>query len=370
MSTTPAMDKIQDIYIAFYGRPADPAGQAYWAQQLNDAQGNLSNVINAFANSGEYHERYGHLSTYELVQGLYQQILGREGEAAGVQFYHDEVETGRLSTGEVALAILAGAQGKDADTLANRKLVAERFTDELTTQSLPYNTLEHINAAKALLNGINSGTTPDAIEQLLGTALHAFTEQTSVSFTLDEADAIATPINSIFSDYHDVDAVEVTFTDEQISGVLHIPQVPAYTLAIGERMEIWYVLTFALDETEGNDLALRFSLPTEPRAEGSFAIYPLGAFADDTADQSIISSNNPLHSEWLALDLDSRANTLSFEFHPTDISHYLEQNNSALFADAVEQMAAEHLSWVQAIGINLDIYSEGNAVHSFIYMLE
>jgi len=51
-----------------------------------------SDIINVFAYSHEYQERYGHLSTYALLKGLYQQILGRDGEAAGIRFYHEQAQ--------------------------------------------------------------------------------------------------------------------------------------------------------------------------------------------------------------------------------------------------------------------------------------
>jgi len=369
MPTSTEMNTIQDIYIAFYGRPADPDGQVFWAQQLADAQGDVSSIIDAFANSDEYHDRYGQLNTPELIQSLYQQILGREGEAAGVAFYQEEVEAGRISLGGVALAILAGAQGGDADTLANRKLAADLFTAAVSDQSLVYNN-EMIIAAKSFLEDITKDSSPETIEQLLETTLASFTGQTYLSFMLDEAEAIATPIDSIFEDYHDVDRVEVSFSEEEISGTLYIPQMPDYAQEVGEYMEIWYVLTFDVDASEGNDLVLRFSLPTEFNSDGSFAIYPLGTLAAESDSLEVISTFTTPSTELLAFDFDAQENRIHFELDAASLAQHLDQNDSPVFADAVTQMNADTLSWVQAIGINLDLSNQGNAVNSFIYMLE
>jgi S-layer protein len=53
MAAAQYYDQIQKAYIAYYGRPADPAGQDYWATQLDKAGGNLDVIINAFGNSVE-----------------------------------------------------------------------------------------------------------------------------------------------------------------------------------------------------------------------------------------------------------------------------------------------------------------------------
>jgi len=363
------MDTIQNIYIAFYGRPADPDGQAFWARELAEAQGDVSSIINAFANADEYHDRYGHLSTSELIQGLYQQILGREAEAAGVAFYQEEVEAGRISLGELALAILDGALGGDGDTLEKRKLAADLFTEAVSDQSLDYSG-EMIDAAKTFLENISGETSPETIEQLLDTTLASVPVLTSFTFELDETEAIPTPIDSVFADYHDVDRVEISFSEDEISGTLHIPQVPAYSRQAGEYMEIWYVLTFDVNATEGNDLVLRFSLPAESHSEGGFAIYPLGNFAADSDSLEVISTLATPSTELLAFDFDAQDNRIHFELDADGLAQHLDQNDSPVFADAVTRMNVDTLSWVQAIGINLDISSEGNAINSFIYMLE
>ena len=53
---------VQKAYVAYYGRPADPAGQTYWAQRMDSEGQSLDAIIGAFGNSDEFNRRYGGLT--------------------------------------------------------------------------------------------------------------------------------------------------------------------------------------------------------------------------------------------------------------------------------------------------------------------
>ncbi|MBR9830145.1 MAG: DUF4214 domain-containing protein, partial [Oceanospirillales bacterium] len=157
MATQASLDQIQNLYIAFYGRPADAAGQTYWADELEAANGDLSAIINAFASSEEYQRNYGDLEAAELVNALYQQILGRDAEQEGLDFYVAELAAGTITEGEIALAILNGAQGDDTAVLENRKAVADAFTAEVEAAGKAYGE-EQEAAAKAIIAAVDANT--------------------------------------------------------------------------------------------------------------------------------------------------------------------------------------------------------------------
>ena len=50
-------DDVQKIYIAYYGRPADAVGLAFWESQLEATDGNLSTIIGSFGASPEFDAR-------------------------------------------------------------------------------------------------------------------------------------------------------------------------------------------------------------------------------------------------------------------------------------------------------------------------
>ena len=101
---------IQNAYLAYYGRPADPGGLDYWAGRLKDAGGNLDEIIAAFGNSAEFTERFGMLENTELVNAIYQRLFKRDADPAGLEFYQDLLESGEKHLGSIALDIFNGVQ--------------------------------------------------------------------------------------------------------------------------------------------------------------------------------------------------------------------------------------------------------------------
>ena len=49
MAVADHFDAVQKLYIAFYQRPADPAGLKYWATRLDAANGDATEIIDSFA---------------------------------------------------------------------------------------------------------------------------------------------------------------------------------------------------------------------------------------------------------------------------------------------------------------------------------
>lgn len=48
MAASDYMDQVQKLYIAYFGRPADPTGLNYWSSQVNAAGGNMVVAIAGF----------------------------------------------------------------------------------------------------------------------------------------------------------------------------------------------------------------------------------------------------------------------------------------------------------------------------------
>ncbi|MFL9903371.1 DUF4214 domain-containing protein [Paraburkholderia fungorum] len=131
MAAAQYYDEVQQAYLAYYGRPADPAGLAYWATQLNNAGGNLNSIINAFGTSAESTALYGGSNTAAQITAIYQTLFGRTPDAAGLNFYVNGIATGQFTLASVALNIYYGAQGADATALAAKLTYADAFTNAL-----------------------------------------------------------------------------------------------------------------------------------------------------------------------------------------------------------------------------------------------
>src|SRR5262249_26112213 len=124
-----AQNYVQAAYVSYYGRPADPAGMLYWAGRMDAEGGSLSSIIAAFGNSDEVNRRYGGLDFMTLVTKIYQQILGRAPDPAGLNFYVSELQAGRRTLQTITLDVLNGATTPpDSTIVANRMAVATYYT--------------------------------------------------------------------------------------------------------------------------------------------------------------------------------------------------------------------------------------------------
>ncbi|ARU55010.1 hypothetical protein OLMES_0923 [Oleiphilus messinensis] len=118
--------QVMSAYIAYYGRMPDSAGLAFWSDQL-DQQGSLDAIIQAFGTSDEFERNFGALDHSALVNNLYQQAFGRDADPAGLAFYVDELDNNRLTLQSVALFIVGGAQNEDDDTISNRITASSHY---------------------------------------------------------------------------------------------------------------------------------------------------------------------------------------------------------------------------------------------------
>ncbi len=134
MAVSNYFDAIQKVYIAFYQRPADPAGLYYWAQRADVAGGDMTKIINAFATSEEAGRLYGTIDASTIsavIDQVYQALFNRAPDAAGKQFYVDGFTAGTFTAGTIVLNILDGARNGDAVAIQNKLEAASLFTKAL-----------------------------------------------------------------------------------------------------------------------------------------------------------------------------------------------------------------------------------------------
>ncbi|WP_442488316.1 DUF4214 domain-containing protein [Halomonas litopenaei] len=159
------LDIVQSLYVAYYGRPADPSGLQYWAERLQASEGKLGEIINAFGNSPEYTENLGSVDSPSQVNALYQQLFGRDAEEEGLNFYTNMLDSGEKSLAEIALAISEAARGSDRTTFEGRTVAANAFTQELDTQDEvdAYSTERGVDIGRAYLQRIDEQNPVDNV---------------------------------------------------------------------------------------------------------------------------------------------------------------------------------------------------------------
>ncbi|MGF6446105.1 beta strand repeat-containing protein [Paraburkholderia youngii] len=132
MAAAQYYEEVQQAYLAYYGRPADPAGQEYWAMRLDNAGGNLSSIINEFGTSTESTALYGGSNLAAQITAIYQTLFGRAPDAEGLNFYQHGINTGEFTLASVALNIYYGATGTDKAQLDAKQAYADAFTNALS----------------------------------------------------------------------------------------------------------------------------------------------------------------------------------------------------------------------------------------------
>ena len=188
------MATIQGIYVALFGRPADPLGLNYF----NEATGNGANLdaIGDLASTDEYQDRFDGLTNNEIITQIYQDLFGRDPEAAGLEFFVAALNNGTLNINNIAIAILDGAQGDDAAVVANKVAAADAFTAALDTELEigAYKGDAAAEIARNLLSGITADedTIPDA--DAIAAAVAEILTRTTAGETYELDDAAANEI--------------------------------------------------------------------------------------------------------------------------------------------------------------------------------
>lgn len=128
MATQESLARVQELYVAYYGRPADQEGQQYWADRLDDE--GESAIINSFGNSAEYEAMAEGQGNATLVDNLYQQMFGRSADPEGLAYYTSVLESGDKSLAEIATTILNAASGVDQHEFDAKVEAAAEYTEE------------------------------------------------------------------------------------------------------------------------------------------------------------------------------------------------------------------------------------------------
>lgn len=148
---------VQQLYVAYFGRPADPTGLANFGaalnrahapttiQAFNQAYSNdpaIRALVDSFGTSAESESLYSG-DTVAFVTAIYRNVLNRAPDRAGLEFWTNAIDQGGLTRANASFSIMAGAlanqtpQGQvDARLINQRVTAALSFTGALSTPEL------------------------------------------------------------------------------------------------------------------------------------------------------------------------------------------------------------------------------------------
>lgn len=170
---------VQRVYVAYFGRPADPAGQAFFANNYNNAGAPLDirgvsdayftnaavrGLVDAFGTSQESMDLYPGANA-EFVNAIYRNLFNREAEPDGLAFWVRAIDIGAMTRGSAAIAIMAGALGADDELITKKLRVASDFTLALNTPErlAAYDGMEANAVVRAMLGTVTNGTDVNAM---------------------------------------------------------------------------------------------------------------------------------------------------------------------------------------------------------------
>lgn len=140
-------NQVQNLYLAYFGRPAEQAGLTYWTAQTSAT---VDQISAAFAQQPEYTATYGNLTRAQTINTLYQNLFGRVAQSNELAYWNNSTD---VSVSKLALALTNGATGTDRLTLDNKVQFATLVT---TTQG----TAGTVDAVKTGFNPTVVTTSP------------------------------------------------------------------------------------------------------------------------------------------------------------------------------------------------------------------
>lgn len=159
---------LQQLYIAYLGRAADPGGFNYWLTDVAAGNTTLEQVRSNFVNEQpEYSELYGNLSREDTVVTIYRNLFGREPDAGGAEYW---IKGGgaTVNADQLLVAFLNGSSARDKLVIDNKVTVATAYTaasgdnySPASAKSTIATVNEHQTSVLAALNSITA-TFPNA----------------------------------------------------------------------------------------------------------------------------------------------------------------------------------------------------------------
>jgi len=99
---------IERLYSAFFLRSADPSGLTYWTQRAGSGF-SLSDISGSFAVSAEFQQRYGKLGDRKFVRLVYQNVMGRNPDQGGLNYWSSQLRAG-VTRGDMMIQFSESAE--------------------------------------------------------------------------------------------------------------------------------------------------------------------------------------------------------------------------------------------------------------------
>lgn len=135
--------QVQNLYLAYFGRPAEQAGLTYWTSQANAT---VDQISASFAQQPEYTAAFSGLTRAQTVNQLYLNLFGRSAASNELNYWVGSTD---VTVDKLALALTNGATGTDRLLLDGKIQLATNVTADLGTS---------VSASQTAFNNYANGT--------------------------------------------------------------------------------------------------------------------------------------------------------------------------------------------------------------------
>ena len=152
--------QVYTMFVGYFGRPPAQSGLDYYATKVDAAGGSLGVVIDDFYNSAESQAFFAGKTIEQQVNLVFHNLFGRDAAVEGLNYWTNQIATGKVSLAQAAFTIANGAQAADAAILAAKIDTAKLWVASLDTNTeiLLYSTDNGRAAGRDFLNGVTTST--------------------------------------------------------------------------------------------------------------------------------------------------------------------------------------------------------------------
>ncbi len=256
--------ELQKLYVAYFTRPADPGGLAYWETAAEAAGGDLTAISAAFAASAEYKAAYDGKTNEEIIDQIYQNLFGRPAEAAGKAYWAQQITNNAFTIDQAVKIIGDAALTTDKTAYANKVKAADAFTKALDTPAevAGYAGEDALVLAREFVAGVTTdasyaaAVTPANLNAVIADVVHAGTPFTLLGALGALDTALEAKADFLVTADGDDDA-ETSATDADIAAAVTAAETDVDAFVTGYAAATPAVAAALLeDEQEANTLAL------------------------------------------------------------------------------------------------------------------
>ncbi len=133
--------EVQKLYIAYFGRPADPSGINYWLSNLNNFL-NVKEISSELSIQEEYKGQVSNNKSIEFkINKLYLNLFNRKVDFEGLNYWIDKIDN-KYNISDIVCDLISSKhklypinleqESRDMHILENKVMVAELFTKQIS----------------------------------------------------------------------------------------------------------------------------------------------------------------------------------------------------------------------------------------------